>query len=354
MHRVGRGAGPAVAAGQGPGLGHRRVLDAAGLDLGAQRPRGGAGQAVGPHAGDPAPDRALAAGGHRPRARWARCRSPSTATCSRPTAAPAPRRSAAATSRCTTRARGSSPTKKMGAHPLTDQCAAISVGIVDALPYLDLDYSEDVRAEVDMNVVMTGAGRFVEVQGTAEGAAVLAERARRPARAGRGRHRRDLRRSSARCWPSRPAPPATPTVKFVLATANPDKAREIARRAPRRRRRRRARAPAQPTCPRSTRPATTLEDNARLKAVALCEATGLPAIADDTGLEVDALGGAPGVHSARFAGDDATYADNVREAARRCSTTCPTPSTAPPASPPWRSPAGPTAGRSRRSATSRA
>jgi ribonuclease PH len=61
--------------------------------------------------------------------------------------------------------------KKMAAHPLTDQCAAISVGIVDALPYLDLDYSEDVRAEVDMNVVMTGEGRFVEVQGTAEGAA---------------------------------------------------------------------------------------------------------------------------------------------------------------------------------------
>ena len=60
---------------------------------------------------------------------------------------------------------------KMGAHPLTDQCAAISVGIVDALPYLDLDYSEDARAEVDMNVVMTGEGRFVEVQGTAEGAA---------------------------------------------------------------------------------------------------------------------------------------------------------------------------------------
>jgi ribonuclease PH len=60
--------------------------------------------------------------------------------------------------------------KTMAAHPLTDKCAAISVGIVDALPYLDLDYSEDVRAEVDMNVVMTGAGGFVEVQGTAEGA----------------------------------------------------------------------------------------------------------------------------------------------------------------------------------------
>ncbi|HEX9505329.1 MAG TPA: ribonuclease PH, partial [Acidimicrobiia bacterium] len=60
--------------------------------------------------------------------------------------------------------------KVMAAHPLTDKCAAISVGVVDALPYLDLDYSEDVRADVDMNVVMTGAGGFVEVQGTAEGA----------------------------------------------------------------------------------------------------------------------------------------------------------------------------------------
>jgi ribonuclease PH len=59
--------------------------------------------------------------------------------------------------------------RKIPAHPITDQCAAISVGIVDALGHLDLDYSEDVRAEVDMNVVMTGAGRFVEVQGTAEG-----------------------------------------------------------------------------------------------------------------------------------------------------------------------------------------
>ncbi|MGH9304351.1 MAG: non-canonical purine NTP pyrophosphatase, partial [Acidimicrobiales bacterium] len=55
----------------------------------------------------------------------------------------------------------------------------------------------------------------------------------------------------------------------------------------------------------------TLVENARLKAVALCEATGLPAIADDTGLEVDALGGAPGVFTARFAGEGASYADNV-------------------------------------------
>src|SRR4051794_7827492 len=55
-------------------------------------------------------------------------------------------------------------------HPLAESCAAISVGIIDGVPMLDLPYVEDVRAEVDMNVVMTGAGRFIEVQGTAEGA----------------------------------------------------------------------------------------------------------------------------------------------------------------------------------------
>jgi ribonuclease PH len=56
-------------------------------------------------------------------------------------------------------------------HPLTDSVAAVSVGIIDGVPMLDLPYVEDSRAEVDMNVVMTGAGRFVEVQGTAEGMA---------------------------------------------------------------------------------------------------------------------------------------------------------------------------------------
>jgi len=55
----------------------------------------------------------------------------------------------------------------------------------------------------------------------------------------------------------------------------------------------------------------TLEENARLKAAAIVAVTGEAAVADDTGLEVAALGGAPGVRSARFAGRDATYADNV-------------------------------------------
>ena len=96
---------------------------------------------------------------------------------------------------------------------------------------------------------------------------------------------------------------------LVVASANPDKAAEIAailgpvpglRLHPR---------PA--TVPDVAETGATLVDNARLKAAALVAATGLAAVADDTGLEVDALGGAPGVYSARFSGEHATYADNV-------------------------------------------
>ena len=99
---------------------------------------------------------------------------------------------------------------------------------------------------------------------------------------------------------------------FVLASNNPDKAAEI----------RAILGDALPGLVLRPRPAdigeveetgTTLEDNARLKAAAIASATGLPAVADDTGLEVRALGGAPGVYSSRYAGEAATYADNVTE-----------------------------------------
>jgi XTP/dITP diphosphohydrolase len=95
-------------------------------------------------------------------------------------------------------------------------------------------------------------------------------------------------------------------MRMVLASANPDKAREIAeiladhQLEPR---------PA--GVPDVEETGATLEENARLKAVALVEATGTAAVADDTGLEVSALDGAPGVYSARYAGEGATYADNV-------------------------------------------
>jgi XTP/dITP diphosphohydrolase len=97
---------------------------------------------------------------------------------------------------------------------------------------------------------------------------------------------------------------------FVLATANPDKAREIEE----------ILRPIGITL--LARPSEvleviedgeTLEDNALLKARALVDATGRAAIADDTGLFVDALGGAPGVFSARYAGENASYADNCRK-----------------------------------------
>ena len=99
-------------------------------------------------------------------------------------------------------------------------------------------------------------------------------------------------------------------MRLVLASANRDKAAEIA-------------AiltaavpgldliPRPPDVPDVDETGTTLLENARLKAAAIASATGQPAVADDTGLLVDALDGAPGVYSARFAGEGATYADNV-------------------------------------------
>lgn len=59
-------------------------------------------------------------------------------------------------------------TEKLAASPVKRRVAAVSVGIVDGHPYLDLNYEQDVRAEVDMNVIMSSEGRFVEVQGTGE------------------------------------------------------------------------------------------------------------------------------------------------------------------------------------------
>lgn len=95
--------------------------------------------------------------------------------------------------------------------------------------------------------------------------------------------------------------------RVVLASANSDKAMEIAA----------ILGTAVDLVPRPPEVPDVVEDgdsllaNARLKALAIVEATGEAALADDTGLEVDALDGAPGVRSARFASEDATYQDNV-------------------------------------------
>ena len=95
--------------------------------------------------------------------------------------------------------------------------------------------------------------------------------------------------------------------ELVVASANPDKVEEIS-------------AvlsdlvtliPRPKEVPEVIEDGETLEDNARLKAQAILKATGLPSLSDDTGLSVDVLGGEPGVRSARYSGEEATYQDNV-------------------------------------------
>ena len=66
-------------------------------------------------------------------------------------------------------------TKKVKKSPIVTEVAAVSVGLVNGVPLLDLKYDEDSRAEVDMNIVCTGDGRFIEVQGTAEGSPFTGE-----------------------------------------------------------------------------------------------------------------------------------------------------------------------------------
>ena len=170
---------------------------------------------------------------------------------------------------------------------------------------LDLPYVEDSRAEVDMNVVMLrpvagGEPRFVEVQGTAEGMAFTrGELDELLALAELGlTELTDLQAEMVAVPP--PAAPMTRRATLVCASANPDKVAEIAailgdavELLPR---------PAD--VPDVVEDADTLEGNARLKAAAIAAATGEPAVADDTGLEVAALGGRPGVRTARYAGEE--------------------------------------------------
>jgi XTP/dITP diphosphohydrolase len=107
-------------------------------------------------------------------------------------------------------------------------------------------------------------------------------------------------------------------LRLVVASANPDKVREIV--AVLSEAMTVELVPRPDDVPEVIEDGATLLENARLKARALSEATGVASVADDTGLEVDALGGAPGVFAARYAGEDATYADNVAKLLRELGT----------------------------------
>ncbi len=193
--------------------------------------------------------------------------------------------------------------------PIERPVAAVSVGLVEDELALDLDYAHDSRAQVDMNVVMAGEG-LIEVQGTGEGRAF--DRGELDALldlAQGGIERLFLIQKDAlgdrarfvRAW-DRP---------LVIATQNPGKLREM--RALLGRRHSNVLSLAQAGIEeQAEETAATFEENAVLKAEHAMRATGFAALADDSGLEVDALGGAPGVYSARYAGVSGTGEERDR------------------------------------------
>lgn len=183
--------------------------------------------------------------------------------------------------------------------PIVRQVAAVSVGVVEGIPTLDLCYEQDSRADVDMNVVMDGAGQYIEVQGTGEGA-VFARKTldKLLDLASEGTKQLCIKQREALGDAAQWIPSARP--RLLIASNNAHKVQEL----------REILGDLYEVV--SLREAgidieveetgETFAENAVLKAEAVMRVSGLPALADDSGLSVDALGGAPGVYSARYAG----------------------------------------------------
>lgn len=187
---------------------------------------------------------------------------------------------------------------KIKESPIVHQIAAVSAGIVDDVPCLDLCYLEDSAAQTDMNFVMDETGAFVELQGTGEGRAfsrgelneilALGEKGidelhekQREALGDRTRH-------------------IAPKRTVVIASNNAHKIQEISHMLEDRLN---VISMAQAGFTEEIdENGETFEENAAIKARAVAKATGLCALGDDSGLSVDALDGAPGVHSARYCG----------------------------------------------------
>ena len=187
---------------------------------------------------------------------------------------------------------------KLKESPIIHQIAAVSAGIVEDIPCLDLCYLEDSAAQTDMNFVMDETGAFIELQGTGEGRAFTREELNQILALGE-KGIRELHARQRQALGER-ARHIAPRRTLVIASNNAHKIQEISDMVEDRLR------------VISMKEAgfegdidengETFEENAVIKARAVAKATGYCALGDDSGLSVDALDGAPGVHSARYCG----------------------------------------------------
>lgn len=189
--------------------------------------------------------------------------------------------------------------KKLLVSPVIHQVAAISAGIVENEPRLDLCYQEDSKAQVDMNFVMNEKGEFIELQGTGEGRAFTAGELNTLMQYS-AQGIAELMDAQREALGERQTAIA-PKPLLLVATGNEHKLKEL-----------RKMFGDYYTIASMTdagffgpidENADTFAGNAAIKAEAVCEATGVAAIADDSGLTVEALDGEPGVLSARYAGE---------------------------------------------------
>lgn len=201
-------------------------------------------------------------------------------------------------------------TNQLEEDPIKEHLAAVSVGILpDGSCVADLDYVEDSTAFVDMNLVMTESGQFVEIQGTGEEATFSGEELNAMLYYGKGAIEDLIAYQKEALLASEPVSVAIPENTLVIATRNPGKAKEFAS----------LFAPSgytiktlldYPELPDIEETGKTFEENARLKAETIAQLIQQPVLADDSGLKVDALGGMPGIYSARFAGEPTSDAAN--------------------------------------------
>ena len=195
---------------------------------------------------------------------------------------------------------------KLKESPITHQIAAISAGVVEGTPCLDLCYVEDSSADTDMNFVMNDAGEFIELQGTGEGAAFSRDKLNRLIDLGESGCRQ-LMQAQREALGER-AQWIGQKQTLVLASNNAHKISELTAMLGHKYRVISMREAG--FTDEIIENGQTFEENARIKAETVMQATGYLTLADDSGLAVDALGGAPGVHSARYAGEQHSDADN--------------------------------------------